>query len=217
MFDFEKILNYILPEVCGVCESICDNSLCKRCELELQRYKIEAFFNINNKYFDEFMCLYRYEGLIRNMIIKCKFNDKPYIYRTFAKEMINSIKLYENIIKCDIILPVPIHRNRELERGYNQTYIICKMLSKEFNKKLSPNILQKPINNKPQSGLNKTQRKQNVLGVYKINNRYINQINQKNILLVDDVYTTGATVNECSKILKQFGANKITVLVVAKD
>lgn len=217
MYLIEKILDFIFPEVCGVCEDICKEGLCTKCRLELQKYKVEQNININNKYFDELLYLYRYEGLIRNMIIKCKFNEKPYIYRIFAREIINSIKLYENIKNCDIIIPVPIHKKRELERGYNQTDIICKIISNSLEKKLYSNILIKIQNNEPQSKLNRVQRKKNVLGVYKVNDKYLKKILKKTILLVDDVYTTGATVNECSKILKQSGVKKVIVLVIAKD
>lgn len=217
MYILEKILALIFPDVCGGCDEICKENICYSCKLEFSKYKKEKIILFNDKYFDELMYLYDYKGMVRNTIIRYKFNDKSYIYKTFAKEVINCKKICEKINMCDIILSVPIHKLRKLERGYNQSYLIAKCIGNNLNIEVKDNILKKVKNNKPQSTLKATNREENILGVYDINIKYLDKIQNKIILLLDDVYTTGSTVNECSKILKKYGAKKVIVLVIAKD
>ena len=118
--------------------------------------------------------------------------------------------------KYDIIIPVPIHKRRKQKRGYNQSELITRQISKKIPSLVHESTaIQKIKHNIEQSSLSKEQRKQNVKDVYKIVNK--EKIENKNIVLFDDIYTTGNTVNEISKILKQNGANKILVLTIAKD
>lgn len=115
----------------------------------------------------------------------------------------------------DIIIPVPISRKRLKQRGYNQSYLIAKELAKMLNIELDDRILKKIKNNSAQSVLNKIEREHNVNNVYKLFNN--KNIIGKRILLVDDIYTTGSTVNECSKILKMAKVERVDVLTLAKD
>ena len=115
-----------------------------------------------------------------------------------------------------MIIPVPLHKYRSRERGYNQSFLILKALAKK-NKNIiiKNNILQKQRNIKPQSSMNKLERKNNIKNAYTITNKL--EIKNKKILLFDDVFTTGSTTNECSRMLKENGAKKIGVLTIAKD
>lgn len=102
------------------------------------------------------------------------------------------------------------------ERGYNQTKIIARIISQNItNITMKKNVLIKYKNNKVQSQLNKKQRQQNVQNVYELNNEEI--IKNKNILIFDDIYTTGATCNECAKILRKAQPKKIGIITIAKD
>lgn len=104
---------------------------------------------------------------------------------------------------------------KKSKRGYNQTELLAKNLSKNLKIPYNYNILVKSKNNQTQSLLEKSQREKNVENVFKIKNP--SKIKDKNIILLDDIYTTGATVRECSKILKNAGAKKILVFVIAKS
>lgn len=88
-------------------------------------------------------------------------------------------------------------------------------VAKILNIEVCPKALQKIKNNKRQSELHHAEREKNVIGVYKINQDKINKIKDKKIILLDDIYTTGATVNECSKVLKNAGAKEIAVVTIA--
>ena len=102
------------------------------------------------------------------------------------------------------------------QRGYNQSSLIAKKLVKDItNLTCREDVLIKDKNNKRQSDLNRHQRQENVKNVYKVINK--EKIYNKKILLFDDIYTTGATVNECAKELKENGAKEILVFTIAKD
>ncbi len=104
-----------------------------------------------------------------------------------------------------------------MERGYDQSEILAKKISQLLNIKIEKNIIQKNVDTKPQSTLNKTQRKENVKKVYKVKNTEI--LKNKRILIFDDIYTTGSTVNECARLLIKSGIERsnIGVLTIAKD
>lgn len=124
-----------------------------------------------------------------------------------------------NLKSYDIIVSVPMHNKKKRERGYNQTEIIAKQLSKDVEKQGTNlkyvNSLNKTKNNTAQSLLNKKQRIENAKNAYSINETEI--IKNKRILIFDDIFTTGSTANECAKILKKYTNKKIGVLTIAKD
>ena len=161
------------------------------------------------------MYLFKYEGIIKQKIILYKFYDKSYLYKFFADIINNNNKIKNYILKYDYIIPIPLHKYRYNERGYNQTYLILKELNKKQNIKILNDVLLKNKNIKPQSTLNRIERAYNIKNAYIIKN--IEKIQNKKILLFDDVFTTGNTTNECSKLLKENGAIKVSVLTIAKD
>ena len=213
----ETILNYVYPNVCGFCDEICKENICPNCKQRLGKYKREQILYTFNKSFDELIYLYEYGDLIRERLIKYKFNEKAYIYKAFADAILNSKKICEKIKTCDIIVPVPIHRVRLIERGYNQSTLIAKEIAKNTCIELESRILLKCKNNKPQSTLSGLERKNNIKNVYIINTNEQYKIANKRVLIFDDIYTTGATINECSKVLKKYGAKEVIALVIAKD
>ena len=113
----------------------------------------------------------------------------------------------------DIIGAVPINKERQKERGYNQSTLIAKDLARYIPNLIYKEILKKTINNKRQSELKKEERLKNVKNVYEIQNSEI--IQDKKVILFDDIYTTGSTVNECSRVLKENGAKEILILTLA--
>ena len=144
-----------------------------------------------------------------------KFNEKSYIYLTFVNFLLKNKKIFENIKNYDTIIPVPISKKRQKERGYNQSLLIAKKIAEQTNLQLINNCLVKTKNIIEQSKLNKEERSHNIQNVYELKNVHL--IQNKKILLVDDIYTTGSTVNECSKTLNQGNPEKIGVITLAKD
>ncbi len=171
--------------------------------------------NYEDKYFQNHFYIFKYDGEIRNLILNYKFNEKPYLYRCFSNFFNKYQKMYFHFDFYDIIIPVPISKKRLKLRGYNQSLLISKEISHTLNIELKKDLLKKEKNNISQTKLNKNERENNVKNVYKLNAP--KEVVNKKILLIDDIFTTGATANECSKILNLAGAKKIDVLTIAKD
>lgn len=180
-------------------------------------FTIDDYSNDLSKNFIEHCYFFTYENLIREQIIALKFQEKPYIYKTISYFLENNKKSFEYLEKYDIIVVVPISNERRKERGYNQSVLMVKELSNIIDARLVTNILYKIRNTVPQSSLNKKQREENAKGVYKAKD--CNMIKNKKILLMDDIYTTGSTINECANTLIKNGISRqqIGVLTIAKD
>ena len=116
--------------------------------------------------------------------------------------------------ETDLIISVPLHRFRYIKRKYNQADILAKALSKKTTIPYHPHILIRKRATVSQGHMKAAERKRNVAGAFGIKNH--SAIKGKNILVIDDVFTTGATLNECTKILLKNGAAKVFVLTLAR-
>ncbi len=219
MFNFiEKILDLIFPPVCGICNKKINTYLCGKCEKEINKITCVGENRYDNKYFSTHMYLFKYEGIIRNKIISYKFNDKPYLYKTFCEIFVKNKKVCEFLKKYDIIISVPMYKKKKNQRGYNQSELIAKEIAKKTeNIEYRNDILLKIKNTARQSSLNKEQRKENIKNAYLIKSSNKEYILNKNILIFDDIYTTGSTANECAKMLKEAGAKDVGILTIARD
>lgn len=217
MFNFiEKILDLIFPPVCGICNKEINTYLCGKCEKEINKITCVGENRYDNKYFSTHMYLFRYEGIIRSKIISYKFDDKPYLYKTFCEIFVKNKKVCEFIKNYDIIISVPMYKKKKNQRGYNQSELIAKETAKKVeNIEYRNDILIKIRNTAKQSSLNKEQRKENLKNAYVVNNN--EYILNKNILIFDDIYTTGSTANECAKTLIEAGAKDVGILTIARD
>lgn len=166
-------------------------------------------------YYDKLLYIYRYEKIVRKLILQYKFFDKPYLSNMFSKIILKNKKICRILKLYDIIIPVPMNKNKKIRRGYNQTELIAKELSKKLEIKIEIDLLRKVKQTKTQSKLKEKERKNNVKDAFCVYKK--NCFKGKKIILLDDIYTTGSTVNEISKILKNNGAIEILVLVIAKD
>lgn len=217
MFNFiEKILDLIFPPVCGICNKEINTYLCGKCEKEINKITCVGENKYKDKYFSTHMYLFRYEGIIRSKIISYKFDDKPYLYKTFCEIFVKNKKVCEFLKKYDIIISVPMYKKKKNQRGYNQSELIAKETAKKVeNIEYRNDILIKIRNTAKQSSLNKEQRKENLKNAYVVNNN--EYILNKNILIFDDIYTTGSTANECAKTLIEAGAKDVGILTIARD
>lgn len=206
--------------MCGICGKVNNNALCNKCKVKIKKefkFKTDNYELDIDKNFTEHHYFFKYENLIRTQIISLKFHEKPYIYQTITYFLKKMQKSFENLKKYDIIITVPLSMQRKKERGYNQSILVAKEISKIIEVPIENKILYKTKNTKPQSSLNKEEREKNAKGVYKVTN--IKKIQNKKILLIDDIYTTGNTVNECAYMFIQKGIQRknIGVLTIAKD
>lgn len=217
----KDMLFFIFPRKCEMCEKISKSYICDKCKRKIEGSKlylnkVDDYSKDNTKFFDEHAYIFEYNSIIREKIIEYKFKNKPYLGKMFSEFFVKNEKMCGFFKKYDIIIPVPMTNKKIKERGYNQTKIIARIISQNItNITMKKNVLIKYKNNKVQSQLNKKQRQQNVQNVYELNNEEI--IKNKNILIFDDIYTTGATCNECAKTLRKAQPKKIGIITIAKD
>ena len=111
---------------------------------------------------------------------------------------------------------MPLHKNRLKSRKFNQSILLAKEIEKKFNKKLYHNLIIRTKNTVTQASLKSKERSKNLKNAFAFNQKYSALIKDKKILLIDDVMTTGATLENCAKVLKKSGAKEVIVVVVAK-
>jgi len=149
-----------------------------------------------------------YSGAMAEAIHQMKF----YGVRRLAGPL-GKLLLMLGIPEYDAIVPVPLSRKGLRERGFNQTLLVSRVLSKELKIPLHIDMLFKRKDTPPQIGLNAKERMKNIKGAFEVNGR----INNLRLLLFDDVMTTGATVRECSKTLIKAGAKEVFVITLARS
>lgn len=165
-------------------------------------------------HFDRAFSPCAYEGVVKNLIHEFKYKGKDYLGRPLSRLMIDFIKEYNLPLDyVDYIIPVPLHQAKKREREFNQSEVLSGFIGREFNKAVAPDSLIRLRRTKTQAGLGIEERLKNVTGSFSAGGKPA--LRGKNILLVDDVLTSGATSSEASLALKNAGANIVFVLTLA--
>ena len=155
----EQLFNLIYPKTCGICGKGKNVYLCKKCENKLKTIALFGQDEYLDKYFKNHYYIFKYDDIIRKLIIDYKFNEKTYIYRAIANFINKNKKIYSNLYFYDIIIPVPISSKRKKTRGYNQSFLIAREIAKTYNLDIEKNVLIKIKNNIAQSTLNKNRKR----------------------------------------------------------
>ena len=226
----ELILDLIYPPRCIVCNDIfefgtrkflcdeCKNLIapinskrCEKCSRPIEFGNLCSICARNHEkiFFDKNFSIFIYDDVISDLIHRFKFKNHPAIGKALSTIIANEIN-FAIPQKIDCIIPVPIHRIRKRERGFNQSEILAKKLAQKLQISLRTDLLKRIRNTKPQWALDYHERKRNLIDAFSCKN-----VSGKNIILFDDIFTTGTTINECSKVLKSAGANYILSLTLA--
>ena len=156
----------------------------------------------------------RYETTLLEAIHRFKYNGKITIGEVLGKFMAEFEYSDLNIGDYSLIMPVPLHPKKLRARGFNQSVILAREISKRFSLPLDFLTLKRQIYTEPQINLGKKKRELNVRGVFSVTHPH--KIQGQKIILVDDVYTSGSTVKECARILMKNKAEKVAVLTLAR-
>jgi len=229
------ILNTIFPPRCLICDKNTDvaNLMCSSCWSNItfisdpKCLKCGSPFPYNTlndnichycledkPKFDTAVSAIRFDEHSEPLIHNFKYYGKNQGCNQLATLMLNSYG--DKINAIDIICPIPMHKDKIQKRKYNQAALLAKAIKTISNKDYYADLLIKTRQSQSQSGLSKEDRKTNVKNTFKINSALKKCIINKNILIIDDVLTTGSTASECSKILKRNGARKISILTIAR-
>lgn len=213
-------INFLYPPTCIICGKSANYYICEKCNKRIKKYEEYHYLsrdednNYPIRHYDYLIYIFRYEKIIRKIMINYKFYSKPYIASFFANKILNNNNLCEKIKEYDYIVPVPMSADKERLRGYNQTKLITSIISKKLKIKESNNL--KKVNNTLTQGkLNRLERINNIEGIYYIENNL--EFIGKRIVLLDDIYTTGSTIEECARVISKSGARKIFVIILARD
>ncbi len=183
--------------------------------IDLERSFSAKFENASfiNKAFSGFH--FKEESIIQTLIHELKYQNKRSI-GVFLGEVIGQlIKNDSDFLTADVLVPVPLHKIRLRERGYNQSELIAKGVSNATGIKVVGNLLVRARNTETQTKLDFEKRKENVKDAFFVSGKYKNFVIGKKVIIVDDVITTGSTINECAKALAMAGASKVFALSIA--
>ena len=158
--------------------------------------------------------VFLYEGSCRDLIHLYKFGKKAILRKPLGMLTASALKPYMDECQPDLLLPVPLHRKRLQSRGFNQALLICEVLSSQWRLPLIRQGLRRSRNTPPQTELSSSERHVNISGAFLVPDPDL--IRGKKIMLVDDVFTTGCTLNECAKTLMASGAGSVHAVTVAR-
>jgi competence protein ComFC len=205
----EGIIDVLMPKKCLGCGRE-GSYICENCEIflsEADPANSTCEVNATTSQVNGLISVWEYEGIIEKAIQKIKYEGCYDIINELIDKAFGKIEL--NLSKDTIVTYVPMYKKRERYRGFNQAKLIAEKMEEKTGKPVVA-FLEKTKDNKSQVGLGPKEREENVKGVFRSTcevNATTSQVN--NVLLIDDVYTTGATMNECIKVLKKAGFKNV--------
>lgn len=211
------VFDFVFPtkDLCYLCnenELEIEDYICKSCRNNIQMVNKEVFL------YSEFIteCYYTtiYDRFMKAVIKRYKFNDKSFLYKPLGAILLKSI--YEKGLddKVDLIAFVPSHRRKEAIRGYNQSELLAMFVSKKLHIPISKTLI-KRTHTVDQHFLNKEEREHNLKGAFKVKVR--EEVEGKSILLIDDIITSGSTMEECAMELIKNEAKAVFALALTSS
>lgn len=219
---FNNLLNFVLPNSCISCQTNIyaqEKYLCPKCYQKLEPYRDTHPWQpdrISDGTIDNSISAFWFrEGTpIQPLLHAMKYSKMKGVGVMLGKEL-GKIILSHAEFPFGYIIPVPLHKAKHRDRTFNQSDFITKGVSETIDAKtLVDGIIRKRFTG-TQTRLNKTERKENVNGAFEVNPKYAENIRGKNIILIDDVITTGATILECASSLKKASAGKVWICSAA--
>ena len=207
---FEGLKELLFPRKCVFCGGILnrnESGICHRCGTELPEYEQQRFVRELNG----FCILWYYEDRVRESLLRFKFHNRPDYADVYGP--ILAMKIQQRFPDADLLTWVPVSKVRRKERGYDQSELLAAAAAKELGIP-AIRLLNKFRDNPAQSGLDSAEaRKNNVRDAYRVCPDA--DVSGKRMILVDDILTTGATAGECARLLRQAGAAKVYLAVLA--
>jgi len=232
---FEALKDFVYPPRCALCDSslsvipseveeslACDCNpeakpkdlalICTPCAVSLNR--VEADFtapHLAHVWFDRARSVYPFEGRLRDALHGFKYGERFDLTEYLTGVLEAETRSMESL---DLIIPVPLHPKRLRSRGFNQSIVVARPLAKRLGVSFDVDTLVRATDPGPQVDRERKERIQAVKGIFAVKDPQ--RIKGKKVLLIDDVLTTGATVNECARVLKKSGVSRVDVLTIAR-
>lgn len=194
--ECEKKVEYVTEPVCKKCGKPLIN--------EFQEYCFDC--TKNQHMYDRGLSLYVYSDIVKESIYRFKYHNRREYAGFYGEKICDILKNEIRRMGIDAIIPVPIHRKKYLERGYNQAELLADEIGKGMKINVDKEVLIRNVYTRPQKELSGQERVKNLEKAFNVTE---NVVKYKKILLVDDIYTTGSTIDACSKVLKAKGVEKV--------
>lgn len=233
----DDILDFVYPQTCPICRNplkreekdICDDCwkalallpspYCPYCksfledEHEITNHQCAYLSKPKDRRILAVRSLGTFDAYYKKLVHRFKYDKKIHLGRRLAQRLGESISQEKGFAGCDMVIPVPLHRARQRERGFNQSEVLAEGISQATGLPLLKDVLKRKKNTKDQTYLNVQQRAENVKGAFVVTQP--ERISDKKVILVDDVMTTGATLNECARMLQKAGATRVFAATLA--
>ena len=221
---FITLTDFFLPRFCYGCDiklEYPDMVVCKSC---LGSITVPPFEVLHDEYENKFTLdgnityftsayIFEKDSILQTIIHSLKYENKSSLGLFLGNRLYEIRRDMLSEWNIDFIIPIPLFHLKKAERGYNQSYYIAKGLSERLKQKVLTGIVNRIVFTPSQTQFNAQERKLNVTDVFRCKNP--KRISGKNILLIDDVITTGSTINECAGVLKNSGAAHVYAASVA--
>lgn len=211
-----RLLDFIFPPICAVCEeglpSGSETPACPACwdSFKGSEAATPSFMGTGGHFTTAFS-LYPFNPPFQKLIHLLKYDKKPSVGRALGTRLAEAVP--ESFVKgIDAVVPVPIHHTRRRERGYNQSEMIAQAFADKRGLRMKTKALMRVRSTGTQTELNREERQKNIAGAFLCGDG----IKGLKVLLVDDVFTTGATLDECARVLKEAGAVEVRVMTAGR-
>ena len=233
---FHALLDVILPPICHICHSFIPDAgkihICPTCRdlLPLVSSPLCPLCGIpfsgtgsdhrcgtcltHTPHFDSARAHFLYEGAIRDLIHSFKYSHKTHLRNPLALLALEGMSGFLADQNPHLLIPVPLHRTRLRQRGFNQAVLLVRAISRHLSLPMLTDALARTRSTEPQIDLSATERRMNVSGAFTVGRPDL--VAGKRILLLDDVMTTGSTMDECAKELKKAGADAVIAATIAR-
>jgi len=211
-----KLKEGAMNGICAFCINILpliNSNYCKRCG-KPENNSGESCVECDGiqYYFDQALSVFEYSSAVQRLIFRFKYRNETQLSRVLGNFMAQRLREQKDW-RYDAIVPVPLHRKRQSERGFNQALLLTSAISQIVDVPVVENTLFRTKQTPVQAGLGRHERFANMKHAFSVSNN--TRIKGKNIVLVDDIYTTGSTTSDCSRALLDAGALKVYVLTLA--
>lgn len=234
----DSLLDAIWPRRCAVCGRPADRPgrhVCSECLMRIpfipakgccavcgrdvegqsEEFLCEDCIGPNAPRFDRAASAVRFEGVAREMLLGYKFNSRLYLRADFADWIEGAVRARLDTAAIDVVLPMPLTTFHRMDRGYNQSGYLADELGRRFERKVRYDVLKRVGRPSRQAELHEDERRENVKGtIAVVNAQYVRG---RTVLVVDDVMTTGSTLSECAKVLKEAGAGRVWCATLARS
>ncbi len=221
---FRDFVTLLFPSICALCNeglSRRENLICLKCLHQLPRYfqdlnQDEIYLHfIQSYHYEAFYAYLRYykKGITQKLLYQIKYNRMPALGEKIGYLLGSEMKSSNPDLRIDLVLPVPLHLLKKKRRGYNQSDYFARGISRALQTKWSDREIERIKNTDTQTHKSREERIENVDGIFKV--RHSQNLQNKHILLVDDVITTGATLESCADAILRAADCKLSLAAMA--